>query len=113
MKSIVQQLSVPGERQLLRRRGHWWLSGANPATPPTPTNRNREVKAERPARADKYAGKTNVELVALKNDLCSKPENQMPAGSFWRFTAPTRKKLDDIDRAITSNLRAARLLSGE
>lgn len=61
----------------------------------------------------KLDGKTNAELVALKDKICADPENQMPAGSFWRFTAKTRKKLAEIDRAITNNLRAARLLVGE
>lgn len=50
----------------------------------------------------------------MKDAIVAVPENKMPPGSsIYLYTAKARKKLDEIDRAITSNLRAARLVAGD
>jgi hypothetical protein len=58
-------------------------------------------------------GKTNEELVAMQSAIESDPRNQMPPGHLFLYTPQARKKLDEIARAITSNLREKRRLAGD
>ena len=59
----------------------------------------------------KLQGKTTEELLAIRKALEDDPANQT-TGSLWRYTAKARKKFDEIDRQITSNLRADRIARG-
>lgn len=60
----------------------------------------------------KLTGLTNAELVALRREIESKPENQMPPDSFWRYTEKARKQFEKIDWAIFENIRESRRLAG-
>ena len=60
----------------------------------------------------KLSGKTNAELVKLAQQIRTLPENQMPIGSFWLYTAKARKMLRQIDWAIFANIKQARLAAG-
>jgi hypothetical protein len=59
----------------------------------------------------KLDGKTNAELTAMSAAIEADPKNQL-SGSIYRFTPAARKKLDEIGRAITNNLAAARAAAG-
>jgi hypothetical protein len=57
--------------------------------------------------------KTLDELTTKMSAIESKPENQMPPGSFYRFTPSARKKRDKIAWEITNTLAALRKARGE
>ena len=57
-------------------------------------------------------GKTNSELIAIREEICSDSSNLNTPGGIFIYTAKARKKLDEIDRAITANIKEARSLSG-
>lgn len=59
----------------------------------------------------KLQGKTTAELVAIRRALEDNPANQT-TGSLWRYSAAARKKFDEIDRQIASNIRADRIARG-
>ena len=61
----------------------------------------------------KLDGKTNEELVAMQERITSDPKNQMPKGSIFMYKPAASKKLGEIARAITDNLREAKIARGE
>lgn len=61
----------------------------------------------------KLDGKSNPELMALREAVCAAPDARSPAGSLFMFVPKIRRKLDEIDRQITHNLRTARIARGE
>lgn len=62
----------------------------------------------------KLDGLTNPELIALRERLAADPKNRnVDLGSIWIYKKDAMKKFDEIDRAITANIRAARLARGE
>lgn len=60
----------------------------------------------------KLSGKTNTELVVIREVICSDLKNQQK-GKLFLYTASARKKLDKIDRAITANIRENRINAGK
>lgn len=61
----------------------------------------------------KLKDKTNSELTLMREVITSDDVNRNPPGSFWKYKPSARRKLDAIDRAITANLRAAKIARGE
>lgn len=59
----------------------------------------------------KLEGKTNPELLEMKQKIESDPQNQT-SGVIWKYTPSARKKLDAIDREITHNLAMKRAAEG-
>jgi len=60
----------------------------------------------------KLDNKTNIELLQIKENVCCDPTSSNPTGGIFLYTAAARKKLDAIDRAITENMRVARVARG-
>jgi hypothetical protein len=63
----------------------------------------------------KLEGKTNAELLALREAIEADPVNQIPrgSGSIYLYTPKARKKLDEITEWISHNLLMARKARGE
>ena len=57
-------------------------------------------------------GKTNQELIQIRDELEANPANQTPPGSFYRVNEKTRKKINNINEYITHNLAMARAAAG-
>lgn len=56
---------------------------------------------------------TNEELLALDAQLCADPANLNPvAGSIFRYTPATHRKLDAIAKQIAHNIRQKRVAAG-
>jgi hypothetical protein len=60
----------------------------------------------------KLDGKTNAELLAMKQAIEDAPENRTPPGSFFKLTRAALRKMDAIDRQITHNLAMKRAAEG-
>ena len=63
----------------------------------------------------KLEGKTNAELLALREAIEEDPANQIPrgSGSIYLYTPKARKKLDEIADWIMHNLAEAKRARGE
>lgn len=48
------------------------------------------------------------ELLAMRQVIQEKPENQTPKGSFYLYTPKARRKLDTIAWAITYHIKKAK-----
>lgn len=59
-----------------------------------------------------YTKYSQEDLVRLMEDIQSRPENHMPAGSVYLYTPNARKKLENITRAITWHLADKRAAAG-
>lgn len=61
----------------------------------------------------KLIDRTTQECLALIAAIEANPKNQNPPGSFWKYTAAARAKIDKLMREIRSNMRAEKIARGE